>query len=142
MLEAAKLKGQKETDLRIKALTELNPRECIFRVESGGQYMPSIKGKTLDVENHQQKPSTKLNFIGGSDLPKKFVDSEIDAKQEPIINSHTSPVSSASEAELGLSLSSIQSPWSYQTPNVKDLLANQSKEAIIQDSIINTKEDK
>ena len=75
-------------------------------------------------------------------MPKKFVDSEIDAKQEPIINSHTSPVSSASEAELGLSLSSIQSPWSYQTPNVKDLLANQSKEAIIQDSIINTKEDK
>jgi hypothetical protein len=140
LLEAAKLKGQKETDLRIKALTELNPREYIFRVESGGQYMPSIKGKTLDVENHQQKPSTKLNFIGGNDLPEKFVDSEIDAQAASITNS-PAPPPRPPEAEQRPSPASMQSPWAYPV-NLKDLLASQSREATMNKPTINNKEDK
>jgi energy-coupling factor transporter ATP-binding protein EcfA2 len=50
VLESAKQKGQKETDLRIKILTELNPRECIFRVELNGQYLPCVKG-----QNHRYR---------------------------------------------------------------------------------------
>lgn len=142
LLEAAKLKGQKETDLRIKALTELNPRECIFRVESGGQYMPSIKGKTLNVESHQKKPNTKLNFIAGNDLPKKFVDSETDAQATPITSSPPLPPSHAStEARQRPSDALVQSPWAYSV-NVKDLLASQSKEATINKPNINNKEDR
>jgi hypothetical protein len=73
VLEAAKQKGQKETDLRIKILTELNPRECIFRVELGGQYLPCVKGRTLEIKPPETSEEIKLNFVETPQkLPEKF----------------------------------------------------------------------
>ena len=35
-------------DARVRLLTELNDRECIARLESGGVLLPAFKGRTLD----------------------------------------------------------------------------------------------
>lgn len=76
VLESAKQKGQKETDLRVKILTELNPRECIFRVELNGQYLPCVKGKTLDViQPKARSEDIKIKFTNKPEakLPERFV---------------------------------------------------------------------
>lgn len=42
--------GQREFFLKIKMMTELNPRECLGRVYANGAYLPVFKGRTLDVK--------------------------------------------------------------------------------------------
>lgn len=93
LLEAAKQKGQKETDLRIKILTELNPRECIFRVESGGQYLPCVKGRTLNVEIPKRTEDIKLKFSNQNSikLPKKFVYQDEQIEKPNIKPKHDPP---------------------------------------------------
>ncbi len=49
VIETGKTKGLKETDLRVKLMTELSPRECLVRIAAQGQVLPSFKARTLDV---------------------------------------------------------------------------------------------
>jgi hypothetical protein len=99
VLEAAKQKGQKETDLKLKILTELNPRECIFRVESGGQYLPCVKGKTLDVEPPKQSSNAKLKFVDRNvnKLPEKFIYKEDQDQDTPAQINASQPQSSSED---------------------------------------------
>lgn len=88
VLESAKLKGLKEVDLKVKMLTELNPRECIFRVESGGQYLPCVKGRTLDVIHVEAPRKIDLEYTPTTDkLPNKFIYNEsTDSKSEQLVD--------------------------------------------------------
>jgi Helicase HerA, central domain len=49
LIEAEHEKGLKESEVRVKIMTELHPRECLVRVLSGGQVVPAIKARTLDA---------------------------------------------------------------------------------------------
>lgn len=101
VLEAAKQKGQKEIDLRLKILTELNPRECIFRVEVGGQYLPCAKGRTLDIKPPKQRDEIKLKFEepDAPKLPKKFVYSKDSENGESNDKSYHDPPRPMSEPQ-------------------------------------------
>jgi hypothetical protein len=45
----SKDEGLKQEELKTRFLTELSPRECIVRITAGGQLLPSIKAKTVDM---------------------------------------------------------------------------------------------
>lgn len=67
-------KGLKESEVRVKMMTELHPRECIARVSANGQIIPAIKARTVDApaqlyksKEHLEK---RLNTV--SNLPAKF----------------------------------------------------------------------
>lgn len=51
LVEEEHKKGLKESDIRIKMMTELHPRECLVRVLANGQVVPAVKAKTVDAPN-------------------------------------------------------------------------------------------
>ena len=67
-------KGIKETDTKVKLLTELHPRECMVRVLSNGQMAPCIKARTVDapVASEHARVAKELAPL----LPQKFVEAE------------------------------------------------------------------
>lgn len=74
-------KGIKETDTKVKLLTELHPRECMVRVLSNGQMAPCIKARTVDAPvaaAHAPAAPKELTPL----LPSKFVEVEHGARKE------------------------------------------------------------
>lgn len=70
-------KRHKESDIRIKIMTELHPRECLVRVLANGQVVPAIKAKTADAPNAvptaQANPDTLREYKQAqASLPTKF----------------------------------------------------------------------
>jgi hypothetical protein len=74
IIEEEKKKGLKESDIRIKLMTELHPRECIVRVLVNGQIIPAIKARTVDVpaSSAVQPGGAKINQQESKRLPVKF----------------------------------------------------------------------
>jgi hypothetical protein len=73
LVESEHAKGGKESDIKIKMMTELHPRECLVRLMSNGQVTPAIKARTVDapvVETHKAKELKKTEQA----LPEKFVE--------------------------------------------------------------------
>jgi hypothetical protein len=82
LVEAEHKKGVKETDIRVKILTELNPRECLLRLSANGQLYPCVKAKTVDATfaSNQPKSEVKLKeYQGRIESPGKFVEKAQDA---------------------------------------------------------------
>lgn len=76
VIEDAHAKGLKEADIRVKMMTELNPRECLLRLSAKGQINPAIKARTVDApvpaeRNHEEMVLEKVEKV---DLPAKFVE--------------------------------------------------------------------
>jgi hypothetical protein len=78
ILEEAKGKGLKESDVRSKMMVELNPRECLVRIYSHGQLLPCLIGKTVDVAESDSGSavSPELTPYKQIKLPPKFIQSE------------------------------------------------------------------
>jgi len=105
LLETEQTKGMKETDIKVKMMTELHPRECLVRVVSNGQVSPSIKARTVDAP--QAAPRTLKLHKSNQNLPEKFVEGmhhgaskEIEFSPqflEQIANKAETPVSEAGE---------------------------------------------
>ena len=77
-----KEKGVREDGIRIKMLSDLNPRECFIRLSSDGQLLPCVKGKTVDFNLHHGQPNSNTNhqlksYTGETQLPSKFIDAEL-----------------------------------------------------------------
>ncbi len=73
LVEAEHAKGIKESDVKVKMMTELHPRECLIRVLAGGQIVPCIKGRTVDapaVTDHHKNTAPALKQL----LPEKFIE--------------------------------------------------------------------
>lgn len=68
-------KGIKETDTKVKLLTELHPRECMIRVLSNGQMAPCIKARTVDAPQTDANTQPKTKELTPL-LPQKFVEVE------------------------------------------------------------------
>jgi hypothetical protein len=72
-VESEHAKGVSQSDLKIKIMTELHPRECLVRVLTNGQVAPCIKASTVDAperNNNHQIGLVKVKQI----LPKKFIE--------------------------------------------------------------------
>lgn len=85
IVEEGATKGLKETDIRVKIMTELHPRECLVRVVAGGQVVPCIKARTVDAPNpitpiHAGNLSTVKQTK--APLPSKFEEGQVPAVKD------------------------------------------------------------
>ncbi len=90
LVESEHQKGVKEVDIRVKILTELNPRECLLRLSANGQLYPCVKARTVDAEfiHEGVKKEVELkSYKGKIETPGKFVE----RTGEPQLQSHTQP---------------------------------------------------
>ena len=76
VVEAAHAKGVSQTDIKVKLMTELHPRECLVRLLSNGQVAPALKARTADApvsptDSHHVR---RGHEIQPHKLPAKFVE--------------------------------------------------------------------
>lgn len=77
LVESEHKKGVKEADLRVKILTELNPRDCLLRLSANGQIYPCVKARTVDADftsEQSKKPVEMKEYRGKVESPGKFVE--------------------------------------------------------------------
>jgi hypothetical protein len=70
-LLSAKDVGEKEQDLKIKFMVNLNARECLLRLSAEDQILPAIKARTLDFEGVKAQKNINLKPVEQA-LPTKF----------------------------------------------------------------------
>lgn len=105
IVAAEHAKGHKESDVRVRIMTTLHPRECLIRVSGNGQLNPCLKARTVEVPTQHKSAETKLAHYPKQQLPEKFTEAPASKNQlEPY-----QPPSHMSEpaAFRGLSLSEI-----------------------------------
>ncbi len=74
LIESEHAKGVKETDIKVKIMTELHPRQCLVRLMSNGQIMPCLKVRTVDAPKQGAQATQKTPELKAL-LPEKFVES-------------------------------------------------------------------
>lgn len=74
-------RGVKESDVKVKIMTELHPRECLVRLLSNGQVAPAIKARTVDAPAAAASKPPALKRAEQI-LPEKFVESKGGAKRQ------------------------------------------------------------
>ena len=76
ILQAEKDKGLKQSEVRVQMLTGLHPRECFLRLSSGGQLLPCVKARTLDVTAApvQLQAEDLKKYDQQHELPQRFVE--------------------------------------------------------------------
>jgi hypothetical protein len=69
-------KGSKESEVRVRMLTNLNVRECFLRLSGNGQILPCVKARTMDsIADTSIKPEIKLKaYDQPRGMPSKFVE--------------------------------------------------------------------
>ena len=122
ILEAEKSKGLKQSEVRVQMLTSLHPRECFLRLSSGGQLLPCIKARTLDVT---AAPLTAQavelkTYDQPHELPTKFVEQQkklesLEAAQPTLVDPSVAATRPAPPVTSG-----------REFINLQDLLASQS----------------
>ncbi len=116
--------GIKEDQLKVKIMTELHPRECLVRVTAGGQILPAVKARTLDVPNYNAaaaksdpQKAAKLKPYEQKQLPAKFIEgadsnlAPVSMHEEP----HMAIAQAAAQANAGVP-SSVQVQASEKQP--------------------------
>jgi len=81
IIEAEHAKGISETDVKVKIMTELHPRECLVRLLSNGQIAPCIKARTVDAP-HNTVPAPHDTKLVKQQLPEKFKEGAAVAKPQ------------------------------------------------------------
>ena len=69
----------KEEDLRVPILTELDARECVVRVSAGGKTLPAFKAKTLDFATPSHEKTRTLRPVENAPRPVKYVEPKASA---------------------------------------------------------------
>ena len=110
LIEQEHKKGIKEDQLKVKIMTELHPRECLVRVTAGGQVLPAVKARTLDVPAYnaakaQGDPDKAKNLqpYAQKQLPQKFVEGSASAMQP--VSMHEEPhlaIAQAQQAKIAV----------------------------------------
>lgn len=123
MVENEQAGGAKESDIKIKLMTELHPRECLVRLLCNGQVAPAIKARTMDAPLavvHRAQTLKRAEQI----LPEKFVERAADVPPEKRIAFSKKLLDKMVEAETAVD-STPPSP-SPHFGGVRDLLAMHS----------------
>ena len=55
-----KEKGFKEEDLKVKMFSQLDPRQCLVRLYSGGQFLPCFKARTMDIVGESKPAASEI----------------------------------------------------------------------------------
>lgn len=104
ILAEAKEKGLKEADVRAKIMVELDPRDCLIRLSSGGQVLPCMLARTMDApvrEFNAGSSTENLEPFKRSVLPPKFdlaaVNQSADMIKKDLETFDTAPVLSTTE---------------------------------------------
>lgn len=122
IVESEHAKGTKETDTKVKIMTELHPRECLVRVLSNGQIAPALKARTMDAPIASTHKPVDLK-PAKQKLPEKFVEGASAPKKEINFSKQLMEViAKAPEEDLKTAGYSTSNRFS----NVKDLLARHS----------------
>lgn len=74
LLETEQAKGLSPTDIKVKLMTELHPRECLVRVLSNGQIVPCIKARTVDAPRDLSATAAPRLVPSTQSLPEKFIE--------------------------------------------------------------------
>jgi hypothetical protein len=140
ILQAEIEKGLKETDLRVRMLTNLNSRECLLRLSGGGQIMPCIKARTLDIATPDTPHHTmKLrSYTLPNELPSKFVENTVVASTntsntldqpapiQPASSVHNTKVVDMAKLPFAQIVTNQPVMQVRPTPTLVELLASQS----------------
>jgi hypothetical protein len=73
LVENERARGVNESDIKVKIMTELHPRECLVRLLSNGQVAPAIKVRTVDAPLPAVSKADDLKR-SKQVLPEKFVE--------------------------------------------------------------------
>ena len=122
ILQGEKDKGLKQSDVRVQMLTSLHPRECFLRLSSGGQLLPCVKARTLDVVVAPASPRLPaLKAYGQShELPQKFIE-----RREQFDSVIVEAESKVGKTVVGHEVNA-QDQSRRQYMSLQDLLASQS----------------
>lgn len=120
ILTGEKEKGLKQSEVRVQMLTGLHPRECFLRLSAGGQLLPCVKARTLDVT---AAPVVDKNvelkaYEQKHELPQKFVEQQ---KQRQVLQeaqANTNPQAHSTQQPAV--------PTTREFVNLQDILASQS----------------
>jgi len=129
-------KGLKEPDIRVKIMTELNPRECLVRLAANGQILPVVKARTVDAEFLAHKPKqVDLKPVKKQDLPQKFDETKLakEIKELPSANPGTEVLAAQQKPEAPTGAEEKRGDF-----NLSDILAKTSSSRFI----INKNKDK
>jgi hypothetical protein len=140
ILLAEKEKGLTESDVRVRMLTSLHPRESLLRLSGNGQIMPCIKVKTLDVRETipMSKPHELESYKQSLETPSKFIEKQVNQTADtiPVFDSadSTEVILESQEPEtvelkqLGMQELGITQPPMQVRPisTLAELLASQS----------------
>jgi len=76
VIESEREKGINLTDLKVKIMTELHPRECLVRVLANGQVAPCVKAVTVDAPTATASAAAHIPDLTKATqiLPEKFVE--------------------------------------------------------------------
>jgi energy-coupling factor transporter ATP-binding protein EcfA2 len=124
ILTGEKEKGLKQSEVRVQMLTGLHPRECFLRLSAGGQLLPCVKARTLDVT---PAPAVDSNielkeYKQTHEMPQKFVE-----RQKEIQKLEQAPQQSAMPVQnAGAHTHNVAVPPQQQYVNLQDILASQS----------------
>jgi hypothetical protein len=124
LIESEHAKGIKESEIKVKMMTELHPRECLVRLLSNGQIAPAIKARTMDAplvtapQVGDLKPTEQI-------LPEKFREGPASPKPQIEFSPELAEKLSSSEpAETTASADQTEPPNRFSS--VRDLLAMHS----------------
>jgi energy-coupling factor transporter ATP-binding protein EcfA2 len=135
IMQVEKEKGLNESDVRVRMLTNLNARECLLRLSSGGQIMPCFKARTLDVrEPTTAHESVKLqSYKMPAQAPAKFIE-KVPSEEAvgPSLDTSTatvSPVESSPQPLQTIPTMNVASQPAFQArpiSSLAELLTSQS----------------
>lgn len=134
ILQGEKDKGLKQSDVRVQMLTTLHPRECFLRLSAGGQLLPCVKARTLDVRPAVQtsKEVALKEYDAAQDMPAKFVESnqpQLQTIEQPIAAAASPPPPPPVPSAAGSTHEAIQTepvPAQREYLNLQDILASHS----------------
>jgi len=97
ILQAEKDKGLKQSEVRVQMLTSLHPRECFLRLSAGGQLLPCIKARTMEVTAAPvvQQDVELTKYETQHELPVRFVEQQQERKAlsqaQPVATTQAQP---------------------------------------------------
>ncbi len=125
ILQGEKEKGLKQSDVRVQMLTTLHPRECFLRLSAGGQLLPCVKARTLDVTAAPviHKQAELKTYEQKQELPARFVEQQ---QQREALRQAVPQSASSGTASSGHPAQATAAVGQREFINLQDILASQS----------------
>ncbi|HSW79379.1 MAG TPA: DUF87 domain-containing protein [Candidatus Saccharimonadales bacterium] len=125
VIETEQNKGIDLTDLKVKMMTELDPRECLVRVLSNGQVTPAVKARTVNAPVSKVTSGEPELVKAKQELPEKFVEGEHKKPREIVFSKELTEMIAKSEIKIESPTAQQQMPTRH-LGGLRELLAMHS----------------